>query len=212
MKYMEEMLDVPLRRVLSLMQQRILTETRWFGVQAFKNPLDFWIYQELMFELRPDVIIEIGNRAGGGTLALAHVCDLLGHGSVIGVDLSHADISAAVKNHPRISLIEGDACAVFRKVSQLVSQNDHVLIIEDSSHTYQHTLDVLRTYAGLVKPGGYFLVEDGICHHGLDTGPSPGPYEAIETFVAGRPDFVIDRSRESFLITWNPKGFLKRIA
>jgi cephalosporin hydroxylase len=59
--------------------------------------------------------------------------------------------------------------------------------------------------------GGYFIVEDGICHHGLEIGPSPGPYEAVETFVAERSEFEIDRSREAFGITWNPKGYLKRV-
>ena len=54
------------------------------------------------------------------------------------------------------------------------------------------------------------IVEDGICYHGLETGPRPGPYEAIETFVRENTAFAIDRRRESFLVTWNPNGFLKR--
>ena len=57
----------------------------------------------------------------------------------------------------------------------------------------------------------YLIVEDGICHHGLDEGPAPGPYEAVETFLSEQDAFVLDRSRENFLITWNPKGFLKRV-
>ena len=69
---------------------------------------------------------------------------------------------------------------------------------------------MLNVYCALVKPGGYFIVEDGICHHGLEGGPYPGPYEAIEDFVRQNEHFVIDRSRERFLITWNPKGYLKR--
>jgi len=72
-------------------------------------------------------------------------------------------------------------------------------------------LNILRTYSSLVPSGGYFIVEDGICHHGLDTGPNPGPYEAIATFVAEHPEFVSDRDREPFGITWNPTGYLKRV-
>jgi len=68
----------------------------------------------------------------------------------------------------------------------------------------------LRSYSVLIKPGDYLIVEDSICHHGLSVGPEPGPYEAIETFVNENSDFEIDRSRESFLITWNPKGYLRR--
>ena len=85
-----------------------------------------------------------------------------------------------------------------------------VLVIEDSAHTYENTLQVLNLYSCFTKPGDYFIVEDSICHHGLDLGPKPGPYEAIEEFVSKNNDFIIDRKKESFLITWNPKGFLKR--
>lgn len=209
--FMEDSLDLPLRDVLKIMQSRIVEKTSYFGVPALKSPIDFWIYQELLFELRPDVIIEIGNRFGGGTLALAHLCDLLGKGRVVGLDVDHRDIPSVVKTHARISLIEGDACNSFEKVSRSISAHEHVLVIEDSSHTYDNTLNVLNTFNCLIKPGGYFVVEDGICHHGLDVGPSPGPYEAIEAFVESRADFAIDRTREAFLVTWNPKGFLRRL-
>ena len=85
------------------------------------------------------------------------------------------------------------------------------MIIEDSSHTYENTLNVLKTYNPLVTPKSYFIVEDSICHHGLDDGPNPGPYEAVETFMNESCNFEIDRTKESFFITWNPKGFLKKI-
>ena len=88
--------------------------------------------------------------------------------------------------------------------------HDDVLIIEDSAHTFDNTLNVLKRYSPLIKPGGYFIVEDTICHHGLDVGPSPGPYEAVEAFLEMNPNFESDRSKEPFLITWNPKGYLKR--
>ena len=85
-----------------------------------------------------------------------------------------------------------------------------VLVIEDSSHTYENTLNMLRLYSKFIKLGDYFIVEDSICHHGLSVGPNPGPYEAIETFIRECEGFEIDRDKESFLITWNPKGYLKR--
>jgi len=212
MKFMEDSLDLPLREVLPIIQQRIMEHTTYFGVKALKSPLDFWIYQELIHRLRPDVIVEIGNFCGGGTLALAHLCDLLNNGRVIGVDLDHTRIPEMVRNHPRISLITGDACACFEKVTGGIRTGEQVLIIEDSSHTYENTLGVLRAYSVLIQPGGYFIVEDGICHHGLDIGPNPGPFEAIGTFSAEHPEFAIDRSLENFLVTWNPKGFLRRLA
>ncbi|MFH1135979.1 MAG: CmcI family methyltransferase [Pseudomonadota bacterium] len=60
------------------------------------------------------------------------------------------------------------------------------------------------------QPGGYIIVEDTICHHGLDVGPDPGPWEAVELFLANQCSFELDRSRESFVLTWNPKGYIRR--
>ena len=184
---LETSLDKPLRDVLPVIQERLVSESSYFGVKALKSPLDFWMYQEIIYEMKPDVIVEIGNKHGGRTLALAHLCDLLSRGRVIGLDVTHELISERVKKHPRITLIEGDACQNFQRVAALIDPNEHVLVIEDSSHTYDNTLNVLRTFSVFTKPGDYFIVEDSICHHGLDVGPDPGPYEAIETFLAENP-------------------------
>jgi cephalosporin hydroxylase len=208
--YMEDNLDMPLSKALQVIQDRLMRESTYFGIQTFKSPVDFWIYQEILFEKKPDVIIEIGNKCGGSTLALAHICDLMDSGRVIGLDISHEEVPEQVRKHPRITFIEGDACQSFEKVRKLILKEERVLVIEDSAHTYDNTLRVLRTYSVLIKPGDYFIVEDSICHHGLTVGPEPGPYEAIETFIDENSDFEIDRSRESFLITWNPKGYLQR--
>jgi cephalosporin hydroxylase len=209
--YMEYALDTTVRDVLKFMQNRIMGRTTYFGVKALKCPLDAWVYQEIIFETKPDVIVEIGNSSGGGTLALAHLCDLMERGRVIGIDITHEKVPAVVRSHPRITLIESDACAAFPQVQSLIPPQERALIIEDSAHTFDNTLNVLRTYQGLVKPGDYFIVEDSICHHGLDVGPMPGPYDAVEEFVRENGDFQVDRMRESFFITWNPKGYLKRV-
>jgi cephalosporin hydroxylase len=211
MPRMEENLDMPLKEVLEIMQARMKNESTYFGVPTIKSTTDSWIYQEIIYEMKPDVILEIGNEHGGSTLMLAHLLDLIGNGKVIGLDISHAVIHEEVKKHPRITLIEGDACGMYDEVMKHINEGDRVLVIEDSSHTYENTLNVLRTYSGLTRAGDYFIVEDSICHHGVDEGPSPGPYEAIEAFVSENKDFKIDRKKEAFCITWNPKGFLKRV-
>jgi cephalosporin hydroxylase len=208
---MEDCLRLPLKEVLGIMQARILNQSTYFGIRALKSPIDFWIYQEILFETRPDFVIEIGNCCGGSTLALAHLCDCLGKGQVVALDISHEAVADTVRHHPRIHLIEGDARQSFTKVRSLIPDGADVMIIEDSSHTFENTLGVLSTYSGLIKPGGYFIVEDGIIYHGLDGGVSPGPYEAIDAFIEKHPDFEIDRNRESFLITWNPKGYLRKV-
>jgi cephalosporin hydroxylase len=209
---MEENLSTPADRILEQMQARIVKDTTYFGVRAIKCPLDAWVYQEIIYDTRPDLIVELGTFSGGGALYLAHLCDLLDHGAVISVDISQTRAAQPVRDHPRIRLIESEACAAFPMVRDLVHSGDSVLVIEDSAHTFDNTINVLRTYQELIQPGGYFIVEDGICHHGLDVGPSPGPYEAVEAFLSERDDFEADREREAFFLTWNPKGFLRRVA
>lgn len=208
---MEANLDLTIREVLPVMQTRIVEQTSYFGIQTLKNPLDFWVYQELICSIEPNVIVEIGNFHGGSLLALAHLCDVRKHGRVIGVDIDQSAIGALVRDHSRIQLIEGDAVAKCAAVRESIAPSDRVLVIEDSSHTYENTLAVLRAYADLVSVESYFIVEDGICHHGLDLGPRPGPYEAVTEFLRNNNQFVLDRTRESFFITWNPGGYLRRV-
>ena len=206
---MEHNLNIPVKNVMEIMQRRFVQETTYFGIRAIKNPLDFWVYQEIIYEVKPDYILEIGNCDGGSTLSMAHFLDNMGHGSLIGLDIDHDKISSAVRAHPRIKLFTGDAFAQADKVFDIIGPEDKALVIEDSSHTYQNTLDVLRTYGPLVKKGSYFIVEDSNCFHGIDEDHYPGPYEAIEEFMKETDRFEVDRSREAFFITWNPTGFLK---
>ncbi|MRR15255.1 MAG: hypothetical protein EG826_02235 [Deltaproteobacteria bacterium] len=207
---MEEALFTPLHEVLEIIQTRILTDSTYFGIPCQRSPLDFWIYQEIIFASKPDVIIEIGSYCGGSALSLAHLCDHLNKGRIIAVDIDHSRLHQTVRNHPRISFVTGDACEVFDEVAAMCRDCASVMVIEDSSHEYQNTLHVLKKYSQLVTMGNYLIVEDGICHHGLHAGPSPGPYEAIVDFMEANENFIIDRAKEAFLITWNPKGYLKR--
>ena len=206
---MEHNLDMPLDMALPIIQNRITYESTYFGIRTLKNPNDIWVYQEIIFATKPDVIVEIGIYNGGSTLYFAHLFDLIGKGRVIGIDLTHETVPSQVKQHKRITLLEGDACAIFDKVRAMISPGERVLVIEDSSHTYDNTLQVLRKFSPLIRPGDYFIVEDSICYHGLDTGFYPGPYEAVKTFMQENADFTVDRSKE-FLITWNPMGYLRR--
>ena len=182
-------------------EQRILTGTTWMGVPALKNPMDAWVYQEIVFELRPDWIVEVGNHAGGSLVYLAELCDLIDHGKVLGVDNNRDEFWRSVITHKRVNTITGDAQAVFRDVSEYVAGSAVVLVIEDSAHTYDHTLAVLRTYSQLVTVGSYLICEDGVM----------APVEAaLKKFTEEQDSFVPDPSRE-WPVTWNPGGYLKRV-
>ena len=144
MSFMEECLNWPLSKVLPILQRRIMDGSTYHGIPTLKNPLDFWIYQEILWETRPDIIIEIGNYHGVSALALAHACDSLGSGKIVGVDTTHDNIDPRVRAHPRITLITGDANDVRSGVERLVGRNQSVMVIEDSAHTYEHTLKYWR--------------------------------------------------------------------
>ncbi len=194
------------------LQDRLMNESTYWGIKTLKCPIDFWIYSELLYEIRPDLLIEIGNLNGGSALSFAHIFDNLGKGSVLAIDIDHSNIANVVREHNRINLIESDANSCIDQVSQLVNSEMKILVIEDSSHEFENTLSLLRQYSKFVTKNSYYIVEDTICHHGLDVGPKPGPFEAVETFLNSNDDFIADKSCENFGITWNPNGYLKKIS
>ena len=214
-KYIEDRPDLePLMRDNWEVIARINGRHTWMGVNTQKHPMDFWVYQELLFEIKPDVILEIGNYTGGSTYAFAHLCDIMGHGRIISVDITdeNHDLRPELQDHPRIQWIVADATQpnVVETIKGMIEPHERVFVIEDSSHTYDNTLKVINAYNDLVRPGDYFIVEDTVCYHGLNVGPRPGAFEAVETFLQANPNWEADRSREKFLLTWTPKGFLRR--
>jgi len=191
----------------------VFTQSRWLGVPAQKNPCDAWIYQELLHEVRPDVVVEIGGCEGGGTLFLAGMLDLLGHGQVVSVDIDRSRFQA---RHPRIVEVTGPSAAppVVARVRELCA-GKRAVVIQDADHRKEGVLADLRAYWDLVPVGSYFIVEDGLVDlftpgDGLAT-YGEGPLAAIEAFLAERPEFEVDASRERYLITYNPRGFLRRV-
>lgn len=192
----------------------VFDKSYWMGVPALKNPLDAWIYQEILHETRPEVVVEIGSAAGGGTLFLAQMLDLIGEGVVVSVDIdrSHFDVT-----HDRIVTVTGrsDDEDVVARVAELC-QGKRALVIHDADHSKEQVLIDLALYAPFVSMGGYLIVEDGIVdlfrpNDGMGTWRE-GPLAASDLFVRQDPRFEIDRSRERYLMTYNPRGFLRRVA
>jgi cephalosporin hydroxylase len=186
------------------------TETTWLGAQALKNPLDLWVYQEIIFEQRPELIVETGTYRGGSAFYLASICDLVGAGEVVSIDVE--PLREDYPAHPRITYLGGRSSTDPDVVAQVRgrAQGKRVLVVLDSDHSQAHVEAELAVYAPLVQVGGYVIVEDSNIGQ-IRKDLLPGPLQAIEAFLAGTDEFEIDRAREKFLITQNPSGYLRRV-
>lgn len=189
---------------------RTWLNTFWLGIGVQKNPFDLWIYQEMIYSLKPDLIVECGTFGGGSALFLASICDLVGRGRVMTVDV---EPRAGRPAHARIQYVAGSSTAesTVSLVKNAARAAAVVMVILDSDHSQQHVLKELRSYADVVTRGSYLVVEDGNIN-GNPVLPDfgPGPAEAITQFLSERKDFSIDESREKFFMTFNPRGFLKK--
>jgi len=191
-------------------EQTTWRNTKWLGIQALKNPMDCWIYQEIIYKVKPNIIIECGTAAGGGTLFLANMCDLIGKGKVISIDILESDTSRHYKEgdrpqHKRITYLTGSSIdpEIVSKVKSIIKPNDVVLVNLDSCHKYNHVLKELEIYSRIVTKGSYIIVEDTNLR---------GSSKAVNVFLSGnKKNFKIDKSKEKYLLTFNKNGFLLKI-
>jgi cephalosporin hydroxylase len=192
---------------------RFWAETRWLGVQAQKFPTDFWVYQEIIWDIKPDIIIECGTAMGGAALFFASICDLIGKGRVFTID-SNVHRRPCQSNHKRITYYVGGTIDkdIIGHIEKKIRSTDVVLVNLDSGHNMQHVLDEMNVWHKFVTPGSYMIVEDSdINGHPVYPEFGPGPYEAIHEFLKTNHDFEIDKKREKFTFTSNPDGFLRKI-
>lgn len=185
--------------------------TFWMGVPAQKCPLDLWIYQEIIYELKPDVIIETGTASGGSVLFLASICDMINNGKVITIDIED---KKGRPEHERIKYLLGSSTSEesIKQIKKIISSKDKVMVILDSDHSKDHILNELRIYSEFVNMGSYIIVEDtNVNGHPVFQNHGPGPMEAVEEFLNENNDFEIDKTKEKFYFTFNPYGYLKKI-
>jgi cephalosporin hydroxylase len=198
-------------RVYYYWAHQTVLNTRWLGVRTVKYPTDLWIYQELLGALRPTLIVETGTLDGGSALYFASLLELLGgEGRVLSVDIRHSDNLA---EHERVEYITGSSVApeTVEHVRQVAHGAERVVVVLDSNHACDHVLAELRLYADLVTPGSYLIVEDtNLNGRPVLPGFGVGPGEAVDRFLAERRDFAPDPECERFLLTANPRGFLRR--
>jgi cephalosporin hydroxylase len=192
--------------------QSTILDSHWLGTPTLKLPLDMWVYQEIVSEVRPALVIETGTYRGGSALFLATVMDRLGTGRVLSIDVERW---SPLPEHPRVEYVLGSSVAsdvAERARAAAGGADGPVLVILDSVHTREHVLAELDLYADLVTPGSYCIVEDtNVNGHPILPAWGPGPTEAVEAFLARRDDFARDRRRERFMLTMNPGGYLRRV-
>lgn len=207
----QETLDRFHRMYFRLLEKRSGLQISWLGHQTGKIPADLWIYQEMIGALRPDVIIECGTHWGGSALFLASMCQLVGTGRVITVDLYPKPNRPT---HGLIEYIEGSSVddMVIANVRRRVGPRSNALVILDSDHTRDHVLREIKAYKDFVPVDGYLVVEDTFLNgHPSHDDFGPGPTEAVDAFLSEDDSFVVDRKWEKLLFTLNRRGFLRRV-
>ncbi len=201
----------------------------WLGRPLIQLPEDALRYQEVVWRLRPDVIVETGIAHGGSLALSASVLELLGHGHVVGVDIDiRPPNRAALDAHPlrhRMTLLEGSSTdpVVLARVRAAVGEARTVLVVLDSDHSRAHVRAELEAYAPLVTPGSWIVATDGIMRD-LDGVPGAGegwardnPAQAARDFLAEHPEFELapperafDETRGVPPLTYWPDAWLRR--
>jgi cephalosporin hydroxylase len=190
---------------------RVFHRTVWMGVPCLKCPTDLMAYQEILFETRPALVVETGTHRGGSALFLAQMLDLVGGGEVVSIDVLEIPERPV---HPRLKYLTGSSTdpAIVASVFAGRPPAEARLVILDSDHRRSHVAAELALFAPHVPRGAYLIVEDSnVNGHPVWPDFGAGPYEAVEEFLAANADFEADRSREKFLMTFNPRGYLKRV-
>ena len=196
--------------------------TFWRGIPTLKCPLDLWIYQELLWHVRPQLVIELGTFAGGTTNFLADMLDLQAapaDSRVVSVDIldeqalrTHvagyegAPFPTSIRPpHPRVQYLTGDSVSteIAAHLRDAAAERSPVIVIADSNHSVAHTYAELKLYADVVTPGSWFVMEDT---------DGPEPRTAVERFLAEDERFAADPQCEKFYLTFNPGGYLLRRA
>ena len=200
----------------------------WMGRPIIQYPQDMIALQEIIWKIKPDLIIETGIARGGSLIFSASILQLIGKGSVVGIDIDirkHNRIE--IEKHSmfkRIKMIEGSSIdeKIVKKVYQLAKNKKRTLIILDSNHSHEHVLKELKLYSPLVTKNSYLVVFDTVIedistpktlsHKNRPWGKGDNPKTAVKSFLKINNRFIIDKEIENkLMITVAPSGFLKCI-
>ncbi len=182
----------------------------WFGRPVIQLPEDMIRMQEVIYRLKPDLIIETGVAHGGSLIYYASLFEAMGKGKVIGVDIEIRDHNRkAIEAHElfhRIDMIEGSSIdpETVAKVKEMIPANATVLVILDSNHLREHVKSELELYSPFVTKGSYIVSTDGVMRdvadvpRGEESWSHDNPAQAAEEFVAGHSDFEIEQPEWPF--------------
>jgi cephalosporin hydroxylase len=183
----------------------------WLGRPLIQLPEDVMRMQEVIYSVKPDVIVETGVAHGGSLILYASLFEAMRtNGQVIGIDIEiRPHNRKAIEEHPlanRIRLIEGSSIAseTVAKVKSMIQPGEKVLVILDSDHSREHVLSELEAYHSLVSPGSYIVSTDGIMKDVADTPrghPSwigDNPFAAAQDFAATHPEFEMELPKWPF--------------
>ena len=201
---------------------RLMYEPTWLGIPIIQFAEDIVVMQELIWKLKPDVIIETGVAHGGTAIFYSSVLELLGKGRVIGVDIEIRKYNeVAIKSHflsKRITLIQGSSVdlEVIKQVRSHIKPTDKVLVTLDSNHSYEHVTKELELYSPLVSADSYIVAMDGSQEWAWDLPAGKkewkedNPLRAIKDFLKKNPEWEVDPYYTRLMVTANPSGFLRR--
>lgn len=216
------MADVPARPARSAIPKELaftiqagILNYEYRGIPTYKCPFDLAIYAELLTELRPRSIVEFGSNRGGSALWLADTVAALG---LADTPIHTLDIEFMHDyRHPRVHFVHCDISDIDAHLDRgLVAGWQHpILMIDDASHQYRHSLNILRFFDRVSLPGDYMIVEDGIISiMDAEAQYDGGPHRAIHEFMLDRgADYEIDRARCDRFghnVTWNVDGYIRR--
>lgn len=196
---------------------KVQSKTKWFGIHIIQNPCDMWAIQELIYEIKPDFIIETGTLWGGSALFFAYILrDVNKNGKVITVDI--VDRTEEVSNlqffRDKVEFILGDSVSkeVIDKVEERIKGASKVIVTLDLDHSKEHVFKELKLYSRFVSVGSYIVVQDThLDGWRISKKFKIGPMAAVNEFLKTNKNFYSDRYWEKFLLTWYPCGYLKRI-
>jgi cephalosporin hydroxylase len=198
----------------------------WMGRPIIQYPQDMIAMQEIIWNVKPDLVIETGIAHGGSIIYYASLLELIGQGEVVGIDIDiRKHNRTEIEKHPmfkRIHMIEGSAISedTLEQVKRFTKGKKKIVVSLDSNHTHEHVLQELKMYSPFVSQGSYIVVFDTIVENlpeGYFSQKRPwgignNPMTAVEEFLRNNDQFVIDESMDNkLLISVAPKGYLKRI-